>query len=416
MNFLFPASFVAALSLFAVTACCPSGKRELLGDPQNPYPLPIRPKVGEIVHLPTGTLVTPTQMVAMAGDARIVYVGETHDNPASHRLQLQVLKGLADLHQGQVALGMEMFARSQQPVLDRWVEGKLDEKAFLKESHWFDNWKMDFAYYRDLLNFARERHIPVIALNAEKSQVRALRTKPPEQLSATERAQLPELDLSDPYQRALVTAIFGDHVHGNLALDGFLRAQTLWDETMAESVARFLESPAGKDKQMVVVAGGDHVRSGFGIPRRVFRRLPVSYVIIGGREIEIPADLEVQMMDVDIPDFPMVPYDFLAFLAYEKLPESVRLGVMIEPSPDGKGLVVKGVLPGSNAERTGLQTGDLLLAIDGEPLKDGSDLTYAVQRKHPGDRGTLQIERKGKTLKVDVLFQVTGKGHSPIKK
>jgi hypothetical protein len=276
---------------------------------------------------------------------------------------------------------------------------------------------MDWAYYRDLLNFARDRHIPVIALNAEKSLVRAVRSKPPEQLSPAERAQLPELDLTDPYQRALVTAIFGDHVHGNLELDGFLRAQTLWDETMAESVVRFLESPAGKEKHLVVVAGGDHVRSGFGIPRRAFRRLPASYVIIGGREIKIPADLEVQMMDVDIPDFPMVPYDFLAFLAYEKLQVTgVRLGVMIEKAPDGKGLVIKGVLPGSNAERAGLQPGDLLLAFDGEPLKEDMDLTFAVQRKRPGDRGTLQVERQGKTLRVDVIFQAAEKRPSPEKR
>jgi uncharacterized iron-regulated protein len=411
-----PAHIAAILSLFALTACSLVNK-ELLGNPENPYPLPTQPKVGEIVHLPTGTLVTPAQMLAVAGDARVVYVGETHDNPASHRLELQVLKGLADLHPGEVALGMEMFVRSQQPALDRWVEGKLDEKAFLKESRWSDNWKMDFAYYRDLLDFARDRHIPVIALNAEKSLVRAVRSKSPEQLSDAERDQLPELDLTDPYQRALVTAILGESSHGRLALDGFLRAQTLWDETMAESVARYLSSPAGKDKRLVVVAGGDHVRCGFGIPRRAFRRLPASYVLIGGKEIDIPSDMKDRLMNVDIPDFPMVPYDFVTYFAYEKLLETgVRLGVMIEKAPGGRGLVVKGVLPDSNAVRAGLQTGDLLLALDGDPLKDELDLTYAVQRKHPGDHGTLEVERQGKTLAVDVLFQAAGKGHSPEKR
>src|SRR5512142_3222368 len=106
-RFLSPAHLVA-LSLLTVTACCPVGKTTM-GDPQNPYPLPARPKVGEIVHLLTGTLVTPAQMLAVAGDARVVYVGETHDNPASHRLELQVLQGLVDRYPGRVALGMEMF-------------------------------------------------------------------------------------------------------------------------------------------------------------------------------------------------------------------------------------------------------------------------------------------------------------------
>ena len=145
------AHLIAALGLFALTACSPFGKH-LMGDPRNPYPLQDPPKIGDIVHMPTGTLVSQAQMFAVAGDARIVYLGETHDNPASHRLEVQLLEALAERHPGRQALGMEMFSRDQQPVLDRWVQGLLDEKTFLRESRWFENWSMDFDYYRDLLN------------------------------------------------------------------------------------------------------------------------------------------------------------------------------------------------------------------------------------------------------------------------
>jgi uncharacterized iron-regulated protein len=344
-------------------------------------------------------------MFALAGDARIVYFGETHDNPASHRLELQLLQALAELHPDRQALGMEMFARTQQPILDRWVAGELSEKTFLKESRWFENWGMDFAYYRDLLHFARERRIPVIALNAEKGLVGAVRGKNPDQLSAEEQARLPELDLNDPYQRGLVAAIFGDHSHKGMQLDGFLRVQTLWDETMAESAVRYLESPSGKGMHLLVIAGGNHVSHGFGIPRRVFRRLPASYLLIGGREIDIPEDKQNRLMNVDLPEFHMVPYDFLVYLAYEDLPKTgAGLGVMIEPTPVGHGLVVKTVVPGSNAEQAGLQQGDLLLTFDGEPLTDPFDLIYAVKQKKDGSRGVLQVRRQNKTLTMDVLF------------
>ena len=411
IRFFPPLHLAAALCLFAITACSPAGK-QLMGDPQDPYPLQSPPRTGEIVHMPTGTVVSLGQMLAVAGDARIVYLGETHDNPASHRLQLQVLQALAEIHPGRQALGMEMFARSQQPALDRWVEGRLDEKTFLKESRWFDNWSMDFAYYRNLLNFARDRHIPIIALNAEKPLVGAVRRKTTDKLSAEELAQLPELDLSDPYQRGMVAAIFGEKSHGGMQLEGFVRAQTVWDETMAESVARYLASPAGKDMHLMVVAGGYHVSYGFGIPRRAFRRLPASYVVIGGQEIDIPADKQNRLMDVNLPEFPMIPYDFLAYLAYEDLPKTgVRLGVMIEPAATGRGLMVNNVAPGSTAERAGLQRGDLLLAIDGQALAENFDLVYAVQQKQPGDHGTLQVVRQGQTLKLDVLFQAAGEAH-----
>ena len=395
---------LAALCLLALIACGPTSK-QVMGDPQDPYPLPSPPQIGQIVHLPTGSIVSAAQMFALAGDARIVYFGETHDNPASHRLELQLLQALDELHPGRQALGMEMFARTQQPVLDRWVAGELSEKDFLKESNWFENWGTDFAFYRDLLNLARERRIPIVALNVEKELARAIRGKSSDQLSADEQARLPQLDLSDPYQRGLVAAIFGDHSHQGMQLDGFIRVQTLWDETMAESAVRYLESPSGQGMHLLVIAGGNHVRYGFGIPRRVFRRLPASYLLIGGREIDIPADKQDRLMNVNLPEFPMVPYDFLAYFAYEDLPKTgVSLGVAIEPTPAGHGLVVKSVVPGSNAERAGLQQGDLLLTFDGEELKDPFDLVYAVKQKQSGSHGTLQVRRQGKTVTVDVLF------------
>jgi uncharacterized iron-regulated protein len=409
-RFFSPVRLTTILCLALLVGCSHGqGGKQLIGDPENPYPLASKPKIGDIVHLPTGILVSQEQMLAAAGDARIVYVGETHDNPASHRLQLQVLKALADRHPGRVALGMEMFTRSQQPALDRWVAGELDEKSFLKESKWFDSWKMDYAYYRDLLNFARERQIPVIALNAEKSLVAKVRRTPPDQLDAADRERLPEMDLTDSYQRALATAIFGDQSHGGMAIDAFVRGQTLWDEIMAESAARYLASPAGADKHLMVVAGGYHVSYGFGIPRRLFRRFPSSYVILGGREIDIPADKQDRLMDVELPKFPMVPFDFLTFYSYEGLPDKgVKLGVMFEPAPERQGLLVKNVAPGSAAEHAGLKAGDLLLHFDGAPLAESFDLIYAVRQKRQGDRAALSLERDGRTLEIEVVFRAEG--------
>lgn len=400
----------ATLALFATTACSPAGK-QFMGDPQNPYPLRSPPKVGDIVHMPTGTSVSLAQMLNVAGDARVVYIGETHDNPASHRLELQTLQGLEERHPGKVALGMEMFTRSQQPVLDRWVKGELDEKGFLKASRWFDNWKMDFAHYRDLLVFARDRRIPIIALNAEKSLVQAVRSKPLAELSPEEKAQMPAFfDLTDPYQRGMAQGIFSGHSHGQMHVEGFLRAQTLWDETMAESAAGYLASADGKDRHLLVIAGGNHVSYGFGIPRRVFRRLPTSYLTIGGTEIVVSRATKPQTMDVELPEFPMVPYDFLAYISYEELAkEGVQLGVMYEPTSSGRGLLVKKVVPGSNAERAGIKEGDLLLSLDGEALADGYDLVYAMKRKHAGDRSLLQVERQSAPLSLETVLQATEK-------
>ena len=242
---------VALFGLSLLSACCPPPLR---GNPELPYPPPRPPAIGDILHLPTGYYVSPEQMLAAATEARIVYVGETHDNPASHRLELSVLKGLADRHPGNVALGMEMFTPAQQPVLDRWVAGELGEREFLKASHWYETWQMDFDYYRDLLLFARERHIPVLGLNADKALVHAVARNDFAALAPEQRALLPELDQSDPYAAALNKSIFGGHDAGSAGTAGFARVQTLWDETMAENVARYLASPQGETQHLLVVA------------------------------------------------------------------------------------------------------------------------------------------------------------------
>jgi uncharacterized iron-regulated protein len=55
-------------------------------------------------------------------------------------------------------------------------------------------------------------------------------------------------------------------------LERFFFVQVLWDETMAEAIANFIQSHP--DYQVVVLAGSGHIIYGYGIPSRVERRLP----------------------------------------------------------------------------------------------------------------------------------------------
>jgi len=375
-----------------------------LGDPEFPYLPESAPQRGDILHLPTGVYVTAGQMLQAASDARIVYVGETHDNPASHRLELQVLKALAERYPHRVALGMEMLTPAQQPALDAWVAGELSEKEFLKQSKWYDIWRMNFAYYRDLFVYARDHRIPLLGLNADKQLVRAVGRHPLSELEPEQREQLPEMDLADPYQSALVESIYSGHSAGQAMLDGFQRVQTLWDETMAQNIATYMKSPLGDDVHLLVIAGGNHIRNGFGIPRRVFRRIPLSYQLIGSHELSIPAGMEDRLMDVTLPNFPMPAWDYLVYTDYETLPDQVKLGVML--ADDAGKVLITGVVPGSAAAGAGIREGDQVLAIDGEAVTESFDLVYAVQQKQPGEHGELTIRRDAEELQLAVTFSV----------
>lgn len=403
-----------ALTTLLLGACAPTPA--LLGNPQLPYPPATTPQVGEILHLRTGHLVSAAEMAAAATDSRIIYVSETHDNPASHRVQFELLRALAQRYPRRTAIAMEMFTPVQQEALDAWVAQELDEKSFLKV--WYSNWKMDIAYYREILDYCRAAGIPVLGINAEKSLIQAVARKDFAELSAEEQARLPAtLDLADPYHQALTAAIFGGHAQG-ARLAGFQRAQTLWDETMAENIVRFLASPQGDDFHLLVLAGGNHVRNGFGIPRRVFRQLPLSYTLIGNEELEVSeAKKKEAYMDVVLPNFPMPAFDYLVFTRYEELekPEGVKLGIMFKEE-EGK-VVVSGILPNGVAALGGVREGDVVRSLDGEEILESFDLTYALQQKKIGDKGQLTVERGGEMLVLDLTYAtappVEGGTHKP---
>jgi uncharacterized iron-regulated protein len=400
-------TFICCLLFLTLTACTMSQKP--LGNPEAPYPPAVKPAVGDIYHLPTGVKITAEQMKAAITDSRIVYVGETHDNPAAHRLELQVLKAMADRYPGELSLGMEMFNTSQQEILDQWSKGELGEKDFLKHVGWYDNWRMDYAYYRDILNYAREQRIPLIGLNATREMVKAVGGSTLAELDETIRRQLPEFDLEDPYQRAMVEAIYAGHSQGNSMLDGFLRIQTLWDETMAENVARTLTGRP--EHRMIVMAGGNHVRYGFGIPRRVYRRLPTSYLLVGSQELVVPDEKQDKLMNVSMPIFPMTPYDYLVYTEYESLPgERVKLGVRMKEE-NGK-VVVEAVVPNSTADEAGLLAGDVITALDDVLIDDSFDLIYEVNQRASGDQATLAVERDGEQLQLEVMFTPLPKADS----
>jgi len=392
--------FTALCLLFTLSACTMS--QQPIGNPQEPYPGEEKPISGTIRHLPTGSDVSAEQMLAALRDTRIVYVGETHDNPAAHRLELQVLKAMAERHPGRLSLGMEMFNTDQQAVLDRWSAGELDERTFLKESAWHSNWRMDFDYYRDILLFAREHNIPVIGLNAPKKLVQAVGMQSIEELDEKTRGQLPAMDFTEPYQRAMTEAVYAGHSQGDKMLDSFHRVQTLWDEAMAESIVRELQAK-GPEQRMVVMAGGNHVRYGFGIPRRVFRRLPTSYQTVGVHEVSVPPEKQDRLMDVTLPIFPMVAYNYLAYVDYESLPgKRVKLGVRFKED-DGR-VVVERVVEGSTAGQTGVLAGDILLKLGDAEIKDAFDLVYEVSQHLEGDSSTLTLERNGAEMVLPLTF------------
>jgi membrane-associated protease RseP (regulator of RpoE activity) len=276
---------------------------------------------------------------------------------------------------------------------------------------WEESWGAStFAYYREILRLAREKEIPVLALNASRALRDAVREKGFDGLDPEDAERLPEVDVEDPYHRAFLEGMFAGHERGTGRSRAFQQVQVLWEETMAQTAAEYLASGEASGKRLVIIAGGNHVRYGFGIPRRLFRRLPLPYAIVKTYIAEISEAKRDTLMDVEFPALPMRPADIYWAVSYRDLEgDRVKLGILIERAEEG-GVRVMGVMPGSPADAAGLEKGDVIVSAGGEAVREILDLTSKVGDYEPGDTGPVEVLRGEERLTFEVTYDVLRHG------
>lgn len=219
------------------------------------------------------------ELARRARAARLVYVGEEHGTPADHLLQRDLLLEMADA--GPVVLGCEYFPRSLQPALDRFNRGEVGIEGFRELVEWEKTWGHAWESYAPLFRAAAARRVPIVALNAEKLQVQAVRRGGLASLPLEDLAALPSIDLRCAPHRERVTAqLLQVHPMPPEVLERYYQAFTVWDECMAQGVADVLLRDRRPDLRVLVVAGRAHIESGTGIPDRVQRRVDLPRLVV----------------------------------------------------------------------------------------------------------------------------------------
>lgn len=76
--------------------------------------------------------------------------------------------------------------------------------------------------------------------------------------------------------------------------------------------------------------------------------------------------------------------------------------------PDDIHCVVREVAPQSAADQAGLQSGDVITSLNGQPVRDFSHLVEAVSVYQPGDAVAVTINRAGESIEITVVLRRRG--------
>lgn len=225
--------------------------------------------ITKVVAKNTNKVLTYGEFVDELSKVDLVFVGEQHDSVLHHQMQLQIIKSLYAVDEN-LGVGMEMFQRPFQSVVDRYLAGQISEEQFLKETEYAKRWGYDWQLYRAIVEYARRNEIPLAALNAPAELTKRVKEVGYDNLTDAERKELGPVDFQVKAHREfwleLLSVMHGAHKATPEQKERSYQVMAIWDDYMAASAASFFKER--KLQRMVILAGGGHIDGGFGIPDR----------------------------------------------------------------------------------------------------------------------------------------------------
>ncbi len=259
------------LFLLLISGC--RGGTSIVGSDSS-HPLDSRSR---IFAASTGKEVRVASMISDLAKKDVVFLGETHLDDVTHRIELAVIEGIHATGRP-VVISMEMLGRNRQDLVDQYLAGTVDEDQFLEGSNPWGNYETD---YRPMIEWAKRIGVPIVAANVPASVWRKSAFGGGlEALDENERSTIATdlLPNTRRYWQRYDRAVRG---HGHTAASGnpedrLEKVQSLWDNTMGESVARALGQYPGS--VVVHINGGFHSLERDGSVHQLLLRKPKAVV------------------------------------------------------------------------------------------------------------------------------------------
>jgi uncharacterized iron-regulated protein len=211
------------------------------------------PAAASAVYDSSGAPRTWDDALSDLATARVVAVGESHDDASHHRLQAEVLTALAS--RVPLAVAFEMVCYEDQAVLDAYMAGTMSEPDFAV--WWKKNWGYDFSLYEPIFAAAKAAKIRAYGINAPIDVIRKVGKAGIAALSAQDRARIPASiqESGDSRYRDYVRDAVSGHGAPPAAVGRMIEAMSVWNETMGEKVSLL----TAEGRTVLVIAGEGHV-------------------------------------------------------------------------------------------------------------------------------------------------------------
>jgi len=245
-----PKIVTVALALTALTAC---GASMPIG-PWQATAVDDHPLVGRIWSVDEARFVTPEALRARLASARVVLLGEKHDNPDHHRLHGWLLDGL-------VGPSVPVLFEQLDHGAAEAIAGADSADALRAAVGWDRSGWPAFQLYAPKFAAAYRSGAPVRPAHPPRGEVRAAMDRPLDGYPFEMGLDRPLPQESAAALKAEIEASHCGRADASL-VERMFRAQRFKDAVMAQAVVE----AAGRDGEAVLVAGNGHVRRRMGVP------------------------------------------------------------------------------------------------------------------------------------------------------
>lgn len=219
----------------------------------------------------SGKNLTAAQLASKLQKYDVVFFGEYHDQSEIHQYELELLEAMYKAKGEKLALSMEMFEADNQSKLNNFLADTLSEENFLAASRPWPNYRTDYA---PLVNFAKEKKMPVIAANVPrflaahvaKNNASTEGVEAQYQQWLPKHTYAPEGAYKDKFYAQMSSSAAPMKMPPQ-RLAAVYAAQCLKDDKMAESIAAFAD--AHQNMQILHINGCFHSDAHLGTAQKL---------------------------------------------------------------------------------------------------------------------------------------------------